>query len=185
MVSVQPLSKNLSKDGSKHYIGEFYAGGIVFYVDPSGEHGLVVSPTDVKGNEAMVSWCDSKPYKIDKWANNNYDGMFNTNLIIKSGIKSAAELCVKYGKDWYLPSIEELQKLEANLQIINDVLEKDNNNSTQPINFSAPNEYNISYWSSTKYNDIAAWAVIFSNDTKSALTRSTSDKCYIRAIKAF
>jgi hypothetical protein len=178
------LAINNSASG-KHYIGEFYAGGIVFYLTPSGNHGLVASLSDVFENNEKVAWCESTPYKIDNWANSNYDGMKNTNLIIASGIKSAAELCKKMGQGWYLPSVDELRVLEITLPILNNRLENDGDKSTQPLNFSPTGDFGICYWSSTKYNDNAAWSVVFSNGVNCALTKNTIEKQYVRAVKVF
>jgi len=46
-------------------VGEHYRGGIVFYVDGSGEHGLVAAKTNIEGkshgmNAGNFTWYDAK-----------------------------------------------------------------------------------------------------------------------------
>ncbi len=104
-------------------IGQSYAGGIIFYVDNTGEHGLVASPNDL-----TVS---------TPWENGNYksittlfvtdtavgSGQLNTTYIIsKLGTPTgyAAYLCKDYSingfSDWFLPSRNELLLIKKNLQ---------------------------------------------------------------------
>ncbi len=42
------LAFNYGKPEATHKIGEKFGGGIVFYVDATGEHGLIASPSDQK-----------------------------------------------------------------------------------------------------------------------------------------
>ncbi|MFO3037072.1 collagen-like protein [Legionella pneumophila serogroup 1] len=37
-----------------HHIGEEYNGGIVFWVDQTGQHGLIASKTDLNNNEGIT-----------------------------------------------------------------------------------------------------------------------------------
>jgi acyl-CoA hydrolase len=34
-------------DSNRHYIGELFGGGVVFWVDTTGQHGLICSMTDI------------------------------------------------------------------------------------------------------------------------------------------
>jgi hypothetical protein len=63
-------------------IGDEWEGGIIFFLDDTGQHGLIVSPTDLSGT---ADWDEAVQ------ACNEYNG----------GNK----------EDWRLPSIEELQLL--------------------------------------------------------------------------
>ncbi|MCG8701197.1 MAG: hypothetical protein MI922_24295, partial [Bacteroidales bacterium] len=173
-------------DKGERYIGEYYAGGIIFYLDKTGKHGLVVSLYNLhdNGNE-KVPWCEKEPYNVGNMAHSQYDGKANTNYMIHSGIKSSASLCTNLGYGWYLPSVWELQQLEEQIHIVNDVLEKDGNEATQPLLFTESEDKRVIYWSSSKYNQVVAWSVLFSEDVFCALTRHAAEKHYVRAVKRF
>lgn len=103
----------------KYNIGNYVHGGIVFWVDESGEHGMVCSL-----NNYSATW---GPTKNTTHAQRNgiYAGLMNTErIIISQGVNSyAADICAllddgSYG-DWYLPSYEELEMLQPHLSIIN------------------------------------------------------------------
>jgi hypothetical protein len=99
-------------------LGQPYGGGIIFYVDPNGQHGLIAAPNDQWGYG-----CWGK----EGWTGANFmnDGALNTKLIvpfIKNGHKvwqpsspSAACMCDSSTlggyTDWYLPSINELKSI--------------------------------------------------------------------------
>jgi hypothetical protein len=105
----------------KHFIGEEYGGGIVFYVYDDGQHGLIAS------KESLGGW----PWQIGpkKLTGATGDGLgagfMNTILIIAASIGEnpneiyAAKVCADYiiiengtsYGDWYLPSRYELRLL--------------------------------------------------------------------------
>lgn len=95
-------------------IGQEYGGGIIFWIDDTGKHGLIAAKEDI-GSSAQ--WC-STVNRIN--ANNEENGRFNTDVIIyecpeENGIKVAAKLCRDSNSggftDWFLPSIKELRIL--------------------------------------------------------------------------
>lgn len=105
-----------------HYIGEKIGGGIVFYIDGSGKHGLIAAEND---QALKVSW--GKNGIIG--ANSLTDGMSNTNKIVKflsNSRKCAACNCknLKDGgyNDWYLPSLNELIIMHEKQEIIGNFL---------------------------------------------------------------
>ncbi|HEM0351356.1 TPA: DUF1566 domain-containing protein [Legionella pneumophila] len=157
---------------ARHFIGEEYRGGIVFYVDESGQHGLIASKRDAL--DKGISWRNGD--SGNKITNAQGDGIgageTNTRLIIAQQTADnqqgnfaalvAANFkvlgdgvtpcktpvtpdAVCYG-DWYLPSAYELQLLYQNLQ--------GNNLSSFAPEF---------YWSSTEAGVSKAWLVNFSS----------------------
>jgi uncharacterized protein (TIGR02145 family) len=101
-------------------IGSNYAGGIVFYINGTGQHGLVCAPND----QGSFAWgCPS--LNITGTSTTFGSGQTNTNLIL-SGCSTrpiAASVCddlVLNGySDWYLPSRDELQLMYSNLIVQN------------------------------------------------------------------
>ncbi len=144
-----PLNK------SKHYVGELYGGGIVYYVYDDGEHGLIASLADVDGG-VLTPW---GLYGVDVNNCESYvDGLSNTTSIINTGGPStgAAGLCNAYSyggySDWYLPSIIELRQMAPALLTINYILENDGNTASIPLDISDVGSTSGFYWSSTEAN---------------------------------
>ena len=97
-------------------IGDEYGGGIVFYIDSSGRHGLVAAKTDMSGqSEGHFSWYDAKAL---------------CNNLLRNG----------YG-DWFLPNKEQLNKLYLNKSAVGG-FEEDNN----PVYWSSTEESEDIVW---------------------------------------
>ena len=107
-------------------IGDFYQGGIVFYLDETGLHGLVCpifdqSPTPP---EVHAGWGCATVDGAD--AMDIGTGLQNTMDIIAacSTEGTAAEICANLTlngySDWFLPSIYELQAMNQNRNIITE-----------------------------------------------------------------
>lgn len=101
---------------STPYIGENFAGGIVFYVDGSGLHGLVSATSD----QGTAAWgCYGTDILTDTAVG---AGATNTAAIVATcGAGTAAQLAdslVLNGySDWFLPSSGELALLYTNLKV--------------------------------------------------------------------
>ncbi|WP_158849446.1 DUF1566 domain-containing protein [Algibacter sp. L1A34] len=173
-------SKNDDDNSENIQIGNFHEGGIVFYVDDTGEHGLVCATKDL--------------IQPMRWGYNDVL-LNNTEQIIGSGlantlaitaaypdIDTAAKLCLNFEDDeyadWYLPSLDELNLIYTN---------KNKINATAIANegevFKTLDDDRSNYWSSSEEVEINAWLIQF--DT--GLTK-TYYKTYIqniRPIRAF
>lgn len=119
-------------------VGNFYEGGIIFYIFKSGDPGYVAGETH--GLIAAKKWLDSGSGYGATWWNGNYqfiadtgtglgNGQTNTTKIIaiQGSGTNAASLCDSYViivggityDDWYLPSITEFSLLYSKKGIIN------------------------------------------------------------------
>lgn len=169
-----------------HFPGELYGGGVVFFVDHTGLHGLIISMIDL-GTEKWSNVNDS----IGVAAKSPWNGQENTNAIIKQTghISSAAKLCddytnANYGtgaySDWYLPAINQLSLLYSNIYEVNQTLGNDGNGITTPI-------YYKPYWSSTESWNIYAggYAYFFNFETYVCDKYSKSNPLVVRAVRSF
>ena len=161
-------------------IGQTYQGGIIFYLDASGCHGLVAAPTD-QSIPPGAAWHDGSDKDTRAYGSGLFEGKYNTYMIyrVQSGLTSAAAICQNLilggYNDWYLPSIEELNKMCQNIGQVN-VLGLGNVGGFA----------NTSYWSSTEYdnkNYYSAWRQNFNDGYQ-----RNNDKYithYVRAVRAF
>jgi len=164
-----------------HYVGELIGtngeDGIVFYIDGTGEHGLICSKTDINSGSG-VQWSNITNMAIGSSARSQFNGVQNTTAIIGQNghTNSAAKLCVNYSTtgtsagDWYLPSIDELSQIYYNKYQINKALNL--------------NSFGFTYWSSTEYQSGHAWARYF-YDGASTYLNNKSNLYRVRAIRAF
>lgn len=170
----------------KYQVGDFAHGGIVFWVDESGEHGLVVAKVD---QSASMRWFAGSLVGTQAKGDGPYAGEMNTAINISShagisddGVLHAARACAElmvtengftYG-DWYLPSKFELNLIQLNKATID---------STALAHGGAVLVAFTSYWSSTENNDSQAWSQNISSGTQSSTTKSSTLR--VRAVRAF
>ncbi|MDO9509704.1 MAG: DUF1566 domain-containing protein [Candidatus Magasanikbacteria bacterium] len=171
------IQKNLYK------IGDFAFGGIVFYVDESGEHGLVCAKNDqstgakwekrnkVRKNERLSEEMFSTVTIFNGKSNNRTKGSndYASRICKRLKIKEGG---VTYN-DWYLPSKEEL-----NLMYLN----KDKINSTAIANGGKSFEKTY-YWSATEYDYTSSWVQYFENGKQAQHHKNYYN--HVRAIRAF
>jgi hypothetical protein len=100
------------------YIGQNYAGGIVFYIDSSGMHGLVCAPA----NQGTYQWgCNGTSIATSTALGT---GASNTAAIAAFCAQTniSAKICdtltLNGYTDWFLPSIDEVQLMYNNLHLI-------------------------------------------------------------------
>jgi hypothetical protein len=161
-------------------IGQTYQGGIIFYLDPSGCHGLISAPSDQSIGGGVV-WSNG----IFQFATGNglFEGKYNTSRIIQTqGVltASAATLCFTTSLggfyDWYLPSIEELNKMFQNIG---------QGNALGLGNIGGFLGY---YWSSSDFDGGKAWLQGFGTSPGTAVIQGPDLKTYshyVRAVRSF
>jgi len=164
-------------------VGDVAQGGVVFWVDATGQHGLVAATED---QSTGMRWNAGTDGSTQAKGDGIYAGKANTSIIIAAqvaigddGATFAARLCnelqitessITYG-DWYLPSKFELNQLYLN----KTTLEAVSGFTLFTDNF---------YWSSTESEAIWAWRQDFlsGSQDRNAGKQFTIN---VRAIRAF
>lgn len=169
--------------GTRTYvIGQSYGGGIIFYVDGTGQHGLIAA---VSNQSDWIPWITGGSTQTTL---NGHTlaalgtGQANTNFMMAQPgyTGGAAKVCDDYSvtvdgvtySDWYLPSIDELTLLY--------------NNRVAVGGFDVPGS-SLVYWSSSEYEYLtnsSAWTIYFT--WYAAISVGTkADPWNVRAIRSF
>lgn len=153
--------------GPKPSIGGTYQGGIVFYIDNTGIHGLVSAPTDLGTGSpwgclgSAISGADGTTMGA---------GNQNTKDITYgcSEAGTSARICTDLDlngfNDWYLPSKDELNLMFQQKNTIGG--------------FRLD-----SYWSSSEYSDTHAWLQSFNTGMQYSTKKDYGTN--VRPIRAF
>ena len=156
-------------------IGDTYQGGIIFYLDASGCHGLISAPSD---QSAAIQWYNGS-YPVTNAVRDGIGaGEFNKERIIANQAPGnyAAQVCANYQGgnygDWYLPSKYELNLMYENIGQGNAL--GLNNVGGFAFNF---------YWSSTEDGIYGAWGQFF--NLGSQVIGGKDVYGYVRAVRAF
>ena len=157
-------------------VGNYHQGGIVFYIDESGDHGLIAASEDL----GQYEWGCNGVSIGSAWGEEIGTGNQNTNDIIEFGCSSddggliAAQAASEYQflnyDDWFLPSSLELELMHTTIgQGANNV-----------GGFS--DDY---YWSSTNFGNGTTYGHVFNfgNTNSGGLQRHHLYK--VRAIRSF
>ena len=168
-------------------VGDFAQGGVVFWVDETGQHGLVCAKTDQNGG-SEIRWYAGTYGNTQARGDGPYAGEANTSIIIAAqvaigddGSTYAARICNElqiteggktYG-DWYLPSKGELDLIYLNKVTI-DATAGANGGSGFASAY---------YWSSTEYNNYGAWEQNFDYGNQIGNNKETTIR--VRAVRAF
>lgn len=159
-----------------YVVGQSALGGKIFYVDDTGQHGLVVATADYSAG-ASVAWIAASNINTNAVRSGIYGGEYNTqriNEIQGNGISAALAAAQfnggNYG-DWYLPSKTELQLMY---------------NQRASIGMGAVTN---AYWSSTEvaapYGDVSMTAYYFDFTGGSSGTNPKSTTYKVRPIRRF
>ncbi len=172
--------------GSTTYsVGDFAHGGIIFWVDETGQHSLVCAKTD---QSTGVRWDAGTYGHTQAKGDGPFSGEMNTAIIIAAHVAIgddfstyAARICNElqiteggktYG-DWYLPSKEELNLMYLNKATID---------ATAVANSGSAFASAV-YWSSTEYYSNYAWRQYFGNGIQDYIYKN--DTYRVRAVRAF
>jgi hypothetical protein len=166
-----PYVVNATGGGTTLAIGNSYGGGIIFWLDASGQHGLIAAAAD---QSTGIQWYNGSFTTTGATLDAVYAGMSNTNKIITNqGTGSyAAQVCADYSvivnneyyDDWYLPSKYELYLLYLQKTAVGGFASAD-------------------YWSSAEDTNGFAWTQSFVTGSQSL--NGKDDAFYVRAVRAF
>ena len=154
-------------------VGDMIEGGIVFYVDETGEHGLVAAMEDLPGTYEWGCYGTSISGADGQAIGTGYQ---NTLDIVAgcSEIPIAASEALAYESegysDWYLPSLDGLHEMYYTI------------GSGGPEG-NIGGFANNTYWSSSEYNSYYAWTVYFNNGN--AIYSIKGNASRVRVIRAF
>jgi len=171
-------------------VGDFAQGGIVFWVDETGQHGLVAAKED---QSTGVRWYAGTYGKTQAKGDGLFAGEANTSIIIAAQVAIgdddstyAARICNElqiteggktYG-DWYLPSKAELNLMYQNHATIDSTAGANGGSVFASTYYWSSNE-----WSDTKYGKMAAWGQYILRGGTSAADKGTTYR--VRAVRAF
>ena len=159
----------------QHQVGDIVEGGIVFYVDETGQHCLVAAQEDLEGTYEWGCYQEDVDGADSQWIGS---GLQNTMDITNQGCatqnggitaaQAALDAEINVYSDWYLPSQGELYLMYITI----------GQGADNAGGFA--NDY---YWSSSEYSNHHAWYVYFGDgDTGSYVKKGT---CRVRVIRAF
>ena len=116
--TASPYVVNATSGGSTLAIGDSYQGGIIFWLDATGQHGLIAATED---QSTGIQWYNGTYRYTGTTGNGLYAGAMNTAMIVATQMADnqtgnfAAKVCADYQGgaygDWYLPSSYELNVL--------------------------------------------------------------------------
>ena len=167
-------------------VGDFYQGGVVFYIFESGDTGYIAGETHgliaaVADQSSGIRWYNGSNTTTGASATTIGTGSANTDAIIAAQgateTSYAAGLARAYSgggyTDWFLPSKDELNKMYLNRATIN----------TTAASNGGSNFANADYWSSTESDLNSAWLQNFANGYQNNYNKYNTKS--VRAVRAF
>jgi hypothetical protein len=161
-------------------IGDVVNGGVVFWLDSTGQHGLVCSFSDVATSVEWGCYGTDLPNVLNVPYNGGTplglgaeigDGFNNTNDILQDCPTAPAALAARsLGAQWFLPSAKELNQIYINKTTLSGV-----------PGFTAFSNF---YWSSTEYNVNLAWRQDFDDGNQYDYPKY-QHSANVRAVRAF
>jgi uncharacterized protein (TIGR02145 family) len=172
VVSVSSNKKNghsvrCIKDSGGFTIGQNYGGGIIFYIDSTGQHGLISASSDQITGAAWgcyLTYIGGTSIEVGT-------GQANTTAIINGCTEPgiAARVCndleLNGYSDWFLPSLYELEQMALEKSVIGGFT-------------------NENYISSSELDEYQNYGVNFANGQGYAYLKS-NQTFYLRAVRTF
>jgi len=167
-------------------VGDFYGGGVVFYIFESGDTGYIAGETHgliaaVADQSDGIQWYNGSYVTTGATGTAIGTGADNTTTIIS--VQGATETSYAAGlaraytgggyTDWFLPSKDELNLMYLNRATIN----------TTAVSNSGSDFSNWYYWSSTEFGTNHAWLQYFDNGNQGGANKSYTNS--VRAVRAF
>jgi hypothetical protein len=154
-------------------------GGVIFhrYLEGGNENYLVVALIDQSLGQI---WSNIDDTLIGPSAQSLWDGLTNSNAIVgqagftNGAAKTCLDLILQDKNDWYLPSIQELNKLWSNYLEVSKTLSQTSGATLLQTGL---------YWSSTEYGDSSAWGFKFTSGTADGYSKT--NPYYVRAVRKF
>jgi hypothetical protein len=167
-------------------VGDFYQGGVVFYILQSGDTGYIAGET-----HGLIAAVQDQSSGI-RWYNGSYVTTGATGTVIGTGATNTTAIISEQGPtetfyaaglaraytgggytDWFLPSKDELNKMYLNKATIN---------TTAAANSGSDFTTDV-YWSSTEYVLYGAWGQDFFNGRQDNDYKNYPSR--VRAVRAF
>ncbi|MCK4561540.1 MAG: hypothetical protein KAT78_01410, partial [Flavobacteriaceae bacterium] len=184
-------------------IGDVALGGVIFWVDETGQHGLVCSLGNLSNGIAWMEHDDVNSFNVNFTSGNGIGaGKLNTAMVLSSNdvqklsnTNFAALLCATYSKtdininnvyddgggtitisyaDWYLPSVYELSLIYPNKDLISTVCQENGGVGLLGGEF----------WSSNQYSKTAAWEYNINFNSPSPSSKNSKNVA-VRAVRSF
>lgn len=164
------------EDANPLAIGQTYRGGIIFYIDKTGKHGLIAAPKDQTTDPNIgIPWWNGSYTTTGATATAISTGQANTTAIIASqgtghyAAKLADDLVIGKYSDWYLPSRDELDLMLKNI----------GQNAPAPLT-NIGGFVSEAYWSSSEKDLGSSWYQLSDKDYG-----SKDNSALVRAIRSF
>jgi len=149
-------------------LGQYHAGGIIFYLDNLKQHGLVCAPNDVGTAKwgCELAWINGTKPELGR-------GAQNTKAIVAgcSEDKFIAKVCdsvvLNFYDDWYMPSKDELQLIYDN------------------VHRQGKGNFGTVYHSSTEYDNSSAWAMQFQGGNGISYNLWKGGTTIVRPVRSF
>jgi len=155
-------------------IGQHYGGGVIFYIDPSGQHGLISSETDQQDNYYPYFPYGDSTLNITGATGTAFGtGQQNTAAIVAADPtpQIAARLCDTSTHagytDWFLPSVDELDSMYVHRDTIGGF------------------DTGFLYWSSSQQSPPAGWVVTFYAIIPNEAWTNKTANLLVRCIRKF